>query len=105
MERVTIETRTGQRKQVSPRDARILVAIGKATLVEGKPKSAPKKQAAEPALAELPYNELQKMAAEAEVEPESRKKDDLVDALEEAGVEPPKRKRAYKRRDMQAEGE
>jgi hypothetical protein len=110
MARVTIETKTGRRKAVSPRDARLLVALGKAKLVEDEPKRAAAARSQTPPaadLAELPYTEIRALAAEHEVEAESRKKDDLVEALQEAGVEPPKpkRKRTYKRRDIKAEGE
>jgi hypothetical protein len=95
MARVRIRNkRTGREKEARPRDAHILVSIGEWEKVEDEPESKPKPAKPEPVKPEpikvdadtdfgaMAYNELRRAAAELGINPEGRKAEDYVRALQ-----------------------
>jgi hypothetical protein len=91
MKRVLIRNkRTGGTKNVREREARILVQLGRWEYAKPEPKKEPAPPPPpEPVdedadLQDLSYNDLRRLASDMGVNPEGRKADDYIAAIEEA---------------------
>lgn len=101
MKRVLIVSKSGREKLVKRRDAKLLVEkIGSHFYADDAP--APVAPASRQARAprtddydDMSYTELRTLVAGRDLEPEGRKKEDLIAALRSAG--------RYQRRDLRAE--